>query len=242
LEQNSPTEFACDYAVGIVRVCAETTVIDAYVGFYWTLPVNWLGFRSLPADVEAAAAKSRTIRYQRKLVQNWVRDNPPAQLVDEITFMDTRPDRATEAVNEVLSKARKILSDRKAKLLYVKFDLMQWRHNLYLHNYIVEQGIDAVPLPPDPLTIDGQRFDPSEHFGAWRQADAAAMADFKERATAGLQYALLEVPEGPGRYKRIADIMNERGIKTLRGGKWTAENIRKRLKRGELSFGTGEVE
>jgi Recombinase len=68
------------------------------------------------------------------------------------------------------------------------------------------------------------------------------MADFKERATAGLQYALLEVPEGPGRYKRIADIMNERGIKTLRGGKWTAENIRKRLKRGELSFGTGEVE
>ena len=25
-------------------------------GFYWTLPVNWTGFRRLPDDVDAAAA------------------------------------------------------------------------------------------------------------------------------------------------------------------------------------------
>src|SRR5713226_4924951 len=95
---------------------------------------------------------------------------------------------------------------------------MQGRHNLHLHNYIEEQGIDALPLPPDPLTIDGELFDPREHFRAWRQADTAAMVGFKARATAGLQYALLEIPEGPRRYKRIADMMNGRGIKTFRGG------------------------
>jgi hypothetical protein len=74
--------------------------MDAFVGFYWTLPVNWSDFRSLPSDVKVATAKSRTIRYQRALVRNWVRDEPPAELVDEIAFMDTRPDRATEAVKE----------------------------------------------------------------------------------------------------------------------------------------------
>jgi hypothetical protein len=208
-------------------------VFKAFVGFYWTLPVNWSGFRSLPRDVEAASAKSRTIRYQRAVVQNWVRDDPHSELVDEIAFMDTRPDRATEAVKEALSKARRSLTDRKAKLLYVKFELMQWRHNLHLHNYIEEQGIDAIPLPPDPLTIDGKLFDPREHFRAWRQTDEMAMAGFKERARAGLQYALLEVPEGPTRYKQIADLLNGRGIKAFRGGTWTAENVRKQLVRGK---------
>jgi hypothetical protein len=237
LRDHSLAYLACEHAVGIVRVCDETTVMEAFVGFYWTLPVNWLGFRSLPADVEAAATKSLTIRYQRALVQNWVRDNPPAKLVGEIAFMDTRPDRATEGVREALSKARTSFGDHKVALLYVKFELMQWRHNIHLHDYIREQGIDAVPLPPDPLTIDGQRFDPNEHFRAWRQADAAAMASFKERAATGLQYALLEIPEGRGRYKQIAEMMNERGIKTLRGGLWTAENVRKQLERGKAGSG-----
>ena len=44
---------------------------------------------------------------------------------------------------------------------------------------------------------------------------------------------LLEIPEGPGRYKCIADCMNGRGSKTFRGGVWTDENVRKQLKRGK---------
>ena len=46
---------------------------ERYVGVYWTLPVNWAGFRALPLDVDAAAAASRTIRYQRERVRGWVR-------------------------------------------------------------------------------------------------------------------------------------------------------------------------
>lgn len=35
-----------------------------YIGFYWTLPVNWAGFTTLPSDADAAAKVSCTIRYQ----------------------------------------------------------------------------------------------------------------------------------------------------------------------------------
>jgi hypothetical protein len=105
---------------------------------------------------------------------------------------------------------------------------MQWRRNAHLLNYIY-----AVPLSPDPLTIDGQHFDPREHFRTWREAEEAATAGFKEGATGGLRHALSEIPEGPNRHKNIADFLNERGIKTFRGGAWTEENVRKQLKRGK---------
>jgi hypothetical protein len=82
-------------------------VRQAFVGFYWTLPVNWTGFRSLPKDVEEAAAKSRTIRYQMERVRKHVDENA-GELVGEFTFMDVRPDRATDAVQEALSPTCKL--------------------------------------------------------------------------------------------------------------------------------------
>ena len=68
-----------------------------FIGVYWTLPVNWVGFGNLPTDVDAAAAVSRTIRYQRERIRLYVQENC-GQLVDEIAFMDVRTDRATETV------------------------------------------------------------------------------------------------------------------------------------------------
>lgn len=41
-----------------------------YIGFYWTLPVNWAGFTTLPADADEAAKGSLTIRYQVDLVRH----------------------------------------------------------------------------------------------------------------------------------------------------------------------------
>ena len=45
--------------------------------------------------------------------------------------------------------------------------------------------------------------------------------------TEGLQAALAEVPDGNGRWQAIAGLLNGRGIRTIRGGSWTAENVRK---------------
>ena len=63
---------------------------NAYLGFYWTLPVNWAGFRRLAVNIDDAAAASRTIRYQRERVRCYVAESR-GRLVDEIAFIDMNP-------------------------------------------------------------------------------------------------------------------------------------------------------
>lgn len=46
--------------------------MGAFVGFYWTFPVRWAGFRDLPDDVARAAEASRTVQYQRTLARQHV--------------------------------------------------------------------------------------------------------------------------------------------------------------------------
>ncbi len=42
---------------------------------------------------------------------------------------------------------------------------------------------------------------------------------------------LLRYRMGPGQYKKIAEWLNAREIRTNRGGIWTAENVRKEIER-----------
>lgn len=53
------------------------------------------------------------------------------------------------------------------------------------------------------------------------------MLRFRVEAHAGLRAALAEVPDGNGRWNAIARLLNDRGIATIRGVQWTAENVRK---------------
>lgn len=126
-----------------------------YVGVYWTLPVNWAGFLDLPPDVNAAAAASRTIRYQRERVRGWVREQG-GTLLGEVAFMDTRTDRATDAVRDVLRRAAAAYAGKGATLLAVQFhEVHHWQHNPFLHEAAGELGLEVVGLSPDPLTIGG---------------------------------------------------------------------------------------
>ena len=199
----------------------------SYVGVYWTLPVNWAGFRDLPPGVDAAAAASRTIRYQRERVRGWVRERR-GTLLGEVAFMDTRTDRATDAMRDVLRRAAPAYAGKGATLLAVQFEeVHQWRHNPFLHQAAAELGLELMPLSPDPLIIDGQVFDPAQHFATWRKDDGTAMVRLRLEAHKGLQAALAEVPDGNGRWQAIAGLLNRRGVRTIRGGSWTAENVRK---------------
>ena len=198
-----------------------------YVGVYWTLPVNWAGFRDLPPDVDAAAAASRTIRYQRERVRGWVREQS-GTLLGEVAFMDTRTDRATDAVRNVLRRAAPAYAGKGATLLAVQFhEVHHWRHNPFLHAAAEELGLAVIGLSPDPLIIGGEVFDPARHFAAWRREDGSAMAQMRLSAHEGLQAALAEVPDGTGRWQAIAGLLNGRGVRTIRGDSWTAENVRK---------------
>ena len=206
----------------------------SYVGVYWTLPVNWAGFRDLPPDVDAAAAASRTIRYQRERVRGWVREQG-GTLLGEIAFMDTRTDRATDAVRDVLRRAAPAYAGKGATLLAVQFhEVHYWRHNPFLHEAAGELGLEVIGLSPDPLTIGGEVFDPARHFAAWRKADGSAMARLRLDAHEGLQAALDEVPDGNGRWQAVAGLLNGRGVRTIRGGSWTADNVRKLARRLDL--------
>lgn len=204
---------------------------DAYVGFYWTLPSNWADFRGLPADVEGAAEASRTIRYQRERVRHWVRENA-GRLVHEIAFMDVRTDRATEVVRAELDRAKKACAGVPVSLLHVQFEQRNlWRTNHHLYDHAQEIGLNPVALSPDPMTIDGRLFDPIRHFETWRSDEKTQMKELRRRAYRGLDEALSEMPEGPGRWQGIAERLNSGGVRSLKGGNWTAENVRKVVQR-----------
>ena len=199
----------------------------SYVGVYWTLPVNWVGFRDLPPGVDAAAAASRTIRYQRERVRSWVRDEG-GTLLGEVAFIDTRTDRATDAVRDLLRRVAPAYAGKGATLVAVHFhEVHHWRRNPFLHEAAEELGLEVVGLSPDPLTIGGEVFDPARHFAAWRTEDGSAMARLRQQAHVGLQATLAEVPDGTGRWQAVAGLLNGRGVRTIRGGSWTADNVRK---------------
>ena len=200
---------------------------ETWVGIYWTLPVNWAGFRDLAPAVEAAAAASRTIRYQRERVRRHVREQG-SRLIEEIAFMDTRPDRATDAVRDVLRRHGPALAEVRPTLLTVRFDQAHgWRPNPFIRLAADELGLSLVSLPPDPVVIDGMVFDPARHFAAWRRRDESAMARLRFEAAEGLRTAMAATPYGPGRWATVAKRLNATGTRTIRGGSWTAENVRK---------------
>jgi hypothetical protein len=203
---------------------------NAYVGFYWTLPVNWAGFRRLPANVDDAAAASLTIRYQREVVRRYVVEDR-GTLLDEIGFIDVQPDRATDMVQAELRTKAATYAGR-ATLLYVRFEeIDHWRRNAYLLEAARELGLEVLPLPPDPVSIDGETFNPILHFKQWRERDESTKTRLKLEAGHELRLALAKVPEGNGRWQVIAERLNNAGTWTSSGGRWTAENVRKHASR-----------
>lgn len=207
---------------------------DAAVGFYWTRPVNWAGFTRLPRDVEEAGQASRTIRYQMERVRAWARTNAVA-LVDEVAFIDTRTDRATDACGEALARARVRVrcAAREPLLLYVQFDYgsSPWRSHPQLATIARELGYKPFELPPDPVAVNGMLFDPIRHFEDWRDLDTATRAGFREAAEAKLIEAAERVTQTRGRYAAIADLLNAEGVRTRTGKLWTEETVRKLLAR-----------
>jgi len=199
---------------------------ERFVGFYWTLPVNWAGFRDLPVDVAAAAQASQTIRYQRECVRRYV-SNEHGELIDEIAFMDVRTDRATEIVEAELKRRASKYAGRTI-LLFVAFDEHhRWRHNPYLRAGAEAIGIEQLALPPHPIELDGRLFDPLAHFKNWRSRDVEEKDRLRYAAIHGIAEAMQQIPAKRGRWAEIASALNTQGIKSIQGNVWTAEGVRK---------------
>jgi len=149
------------------------------------------------------------------------------ELIDEIAFMDVRTDRATEIVEtELKQRASKYAGQ--AILVSVAFDEHhRWRHNPYLEAAAESIGVELLPLSPDPIELDGRRFDPIAHFKKWRSRDEEEKDRLRFAATDGLRQALQQIPAKRGRWTEIASALNSKSVRSIQGNVWTAEGVRK---------------
>lgn len=196
-----------------------------YLAFYWTLPVNWAGFTALPKDADAAAKASKTIRYQVERVRRWVKDEK-GTLLKEVVFMETRPDRGTDAIQSEMSKLLAKAKSKAATLVLVDFaQAFGWRPHGPLFD-MIRTADNCTLLLPEPVLIDGKFWDPVQHFRTWREMDEAhhmAKLGIKDAALA----AVADLKAKGASYATIAAQLNDRGIRTVTGREWTADNVRK---------------
>ena len=198
------------------------------VGFYWTLPVPWVGFRDVPANIDEAASKSRTIRYQRDLTRRYAKDNG-FELIHEAVFVELRPDGGTKEIAGPLAKVAELCRAHDAVMLYTDFaEVKQWRTNEPMMKAAAKLGIAMEPVPVARIFFDGEEFDPYDHFSQWRHDQHAWTEGKPARLTAARQRALALRAEG-AKNPEIAGRLNEEGLRSATGTPWTADSLRKAL-------------
>lgn len=196
-----------------------------FLAFYWTLPVKWAGFSQLPTTADEAAKASWTIRYQVERVRRWVKSEK-GTLLREAVFMDTAPDRGTDAIQTEIGKLLAEARDKNAELVLVDFaQAFGWRPHGPLFEMIGDAK-NCVLLPPEPLTLDGEALDPVEHFRHWREIDLARRLEKDDLKQAALA-TMSELKAGGASYAAIAVRLNDMGVTTLNGRAWSADNVRK---------------
>ena len=208
-----------------------------YIGLYWTLPVMWKCFYDLPSDLDAAAARSKTIRYQRERVRRWVETlGAPGEIVRHIHYIDVRPDRATEVGIGELAPVVELLKRKERTLVFIDFAIgARWRPVKPLKKYLDAQGFDYEAIPPDPVPLDGHpAYDIIKHFENWKLRHGEHQARHQHALTE-LIAAAASVPEGPGRYATVAEMLNARDEGTTTGRKWTASNVKQQLRRHKVN-------
>ncbi|MCH4091432.1 hypothetical protein [Acetobacter sp.] len=195
----------------------------SYVALTWTRPVPWAGFDTLSSDIDVAAQQSRTIRYQRDLIRQYVRE-VNGILEREVALLELEPDRAT---SESLATLEKLAQEcpPNATFLSVDFTAAQgWRPQPALRKGLPPER--CVALPPTPMIVDGMLFDPQGHFREWRMREKNHMQSKPEHRQTILR--ALDRQEGLS-LRQQADLLNERHLQTHGGKLWTADNLRKFL-------------
>ncbi|OUI80717.1 hypothetical protein HK22_04805 [Gluconobacter sp. DsW_056] len=195
----------------------------SYVALAWTRPVPWAGFNQLSSDIDAASVQSRTVRYQRDLIRQYVRE-VQGVLEKEVALLELAPDRATPESLKILTDLVHECSPQ-ATFLSVDFTAIQgWRPQPALRRGIPIER--CLALAPDPLLMDGKLFDPQAHFRAWRQKEKAHVQSGPEHRQAVLE-AL--VGQEDLSWPKKADLLNAQDLRTHGGKPWTADNLRKFL-------------
>lgn len=187
-----------------------------YLGIYWTYPVRWVGLTRFE-DVFHATTVSRTIRYQRAQILRHAASQKRA-LLAEAAFLENAADRGTVEVAEEIAATVGKRPDLTPILIDFS-DPSGWRRHHELRERMISAGAEF--LPAEPAFLDGQQFDPIQHFRSWaeRWADHAGS---KEEHRKTIFTALRNAPSA-GR----AAYLNRFGLLTHTGKEWTTDNLRK---------------
>lgn len=198
------------------------------VGFYWTLPVPWAGFSTLPDDIDAAAKVSRTIRYQCELIRRYARERN-YQLFMEKPFLEIAPDRGSQYVLDALRPLEVLCRENDAVLLHVDFSEVQnWRGHGPMSDWERHTSIEIETVYPEEIVMDGKPFDPHHHFSTWRARQHEWSEGKEARVARALEAARHLRKEGQS-HKTIAKELNDRGFRSASGKPWTEESVRKLL-------------
>lgn len=202
------------------------------IGFYWTLPVPWARFTQLPRNIDAAAAKSQTIRYQRALIGIYAREHN-FELIHEEVYLEVRPDGGSALIGDALDKLAKLCEKHDATLLYVDFSKpMRWRSHHQMRDWFNGTAIRHASVLAEPVDIDGEPFDPDSHFFDWRKRQKAWSAAKSEREANAIAVTRALQAEGFS-LPQIIKRLDEQGIRSPTGRNWTADNLRKMLKNAD---------
>lgn len=192
----------------------------AYIGIYWTRPVPWVGFNTLSPDADIAVRQSRTICYQREVVRRYVRE-AGGVLEHEVALLELAPDRATP---ESATELARVVAGAAPEAIFISVEFSEnrgWRPHPFLRDGLPLGR--TLALPPEPILIEGQIFDPIQHFRGWRALEKAHSAG-KAGHRAAILAALEGLPEG---WSSRAAALNAAGYRTNGGKGWTADNLRK---------------
>lgn len=196
------------------------------VGFYWTLPVPWVGFKDLPKDIEGAAKASKTIRYQVQRIRANAQEEGYTLIREEV-FLEVQPDRGTDTVISALNKIEEYCRAHSAALFFVDFSLAQgWRSHPPMEAWSRGKKIDIVPVWPDSVLMDGKTFDPRKHFEVWRAQQDAWSKSKSERIEIAITRAQ-KLRADKLSYEMIAASLNAEGLRSATGKPWTGEMVRK---------------
>lgn len=177
-------------------------------------------------DVGAAAAASKTIRYPRELIRQWIARDRKRHQVGEIASLSLKPDSASFG-HDIIEDVERRAAELKADVVVVGFRKTRWLHlgsgRLRLERHWQE-------VKPRRLKLGGKWFDPYEHFAEWLEAEKTIRQKLASEADMALRRLAAEVgPESRPRYRMIADRLVREDIRTVRGKPWTEDNVRKAL-------------
>lgn len=203
------------------------------IAFYWTFSIPWAGFTHVPyRDADAAAERSRTIKYQRDLIRGYA-DREGYELIAERAFVDSSPDRGTDKINSRIADISNLCKQNNASLMTVDFtgDIARRKHNHLIYS-IEKSGVICVQVAHHNDIVSLDEFDPAKHFKKKREENRERSNNSRRNERIALSLEIIKDAAANGlTLGKIADFMNSNGFFTPTGRSWSDDNVRKFIKK-----------